>query len=107
MLEAMNFKMLPLQGRLIHHEVDGVHSTIVIFSRVTLDALLSDIVLSKSEYLETMPWEEIISRCQSKMNPGFQVSIGGAPPVLKKGKVEPITLNVVQRGGNKKVCISL
>ncbi|ELT91730.1 hypothetical protein CAPTEDRAFT_202452 [Capitella teleta] len=71
--------------------------------QVTLDPLLCDALIHKSEYMETISWEEITNRCLSKMNPGFQVSVGGAPPVLKKGKVEPIVLNVAQRGGNKKV----
>ncbi|XP_052685592.1 eukaryotic translation initiation factor 2D-like [Crassostrea angulata] len=33
----------------------------------------------------------------------FKVEFQGQPPIIRKGKMEEITLNVFQRGSNKKV----
>ena len=33
----------------------------------------------------------------------YSISLHGGPPVVKKGKPNPILLKVVQRAGNKKV----
>lgn len=39
------------------------------------------------------------------MQPGCLIKLAGQQPVLRKGKMEPIKLNVVQRGSQKKVCV--
>ena len=75
------------------------------FSWVTLDGPLSDLLLNKGEYTEALRWDEIFSRCQSKLGPGYQIRFPGKRPELKKGKPEPIVFNVAQRSGNKKVNI--
>ena len=38
-----------------------------------------------------------------KMQPGCLIQFPGKPPILKKGKVDPIKLDVEQRGSKKKV----
>lgn len=42
-------------------------------------------------------------RLAGKMQNVFKVEFPGQPPTIKKGKMEEITLNVFQRGSNKKV----
>ena len=37
------------------------------------------------------------------MQPGCLIQFPGKPPILKKGKVDPIKLDVEQRGSKKKV----
>ena len=32
-----------------------------------------------------------------------EIKVEGRPPIVKKGKIDPIKLDVVQRGSNKKV----
>lgn len=39
----------------------------------------------------------------SKMQPGYQLTFPNLKPIVKKGKLEPIDISVVQRSGNKKV----
>ena len=70
---------------------------------VILDAILSDLLLNKGEYIEYMSWDEIISRCQSKMTPAYMITSSGVQGAVKKGKLEPIKFIIEKRGGNKKV----
>ena len=37
------------------------------------------------------------------MSDMFRISIEGGEPITKKGKLEAISINVLQRAGNKKV----
>ena len=73
------------------------------FRFVTLDGPLSDLLLSKGETVESFRWDELVNRCQSKMGPAYQITFPGKQPALKKGKPDPVVINVVQRAGNKKV----
>ena len=73
------------------------------FRFVTLDGPLTDLLLSKGEIIESFRWDELLNRCQSKMGPAYQITFPGKQPALKKGKPDPVVINVVQRAGNKKV----
>ena len=42
-------------------------------------------------------------RLINKMSPVYEVIFQGQPAVIKKGSVEPIKIDVVQRASNKKV----
>ena len=75
----------------------------VYFRYVTLDGPLSDLLLSKGENIESFRWDDLLTRCQSKMGPAYQITFPGKPPALKKGKPDPVVINVAQRAGNKKV----
>ena len=44
-----------------------------------------------------------VCRLLKKMSDMFRISIEGGEPITKKGKLEPISINVLQRAGNKKV----
>ncbi len=68
-----------------------------------LDGPLSDLILSKGEATEHLRWEDLFARCQSRMGPAYQVTFPGKAPSLKKGKPDPVHINVAQRAGNKKV----
>lgn len=46
-------------------------------------------------------------RLAGKMQNVFKVEFPGQPPIIKKGKMEEITLNVFQRGSNKKVWMKI
>ena len=45
-------------------------------------------------------------RITEKLQPGCLIQFAGKPNILKKGKVDPITLNLEQRGSKKKVLIT-
>ena len=70
------------------------------------DVVLSDLVLAKSEYVESLRWDDLFSRVLQKLTPAYQCTHPGQAPVIRKGKLQPVTLNVQQRGSNKKVDIS-
>ena len=70
-----------------------------------MDPLLSEVLLTKGEYMETLPWEEVFSRGLARMSVAYQIAFPGQRPLLKKGQVNPIRLNIVQRASNKKVKI--
>ncbi|KAK3599846.1 hypothetical protein CHS0354_022416 [Potamilus streckersoni] len=75
-------------------------------SQVLLDPVLADIVLNKEEGdITTLKWEQLFSRFTSKMQTVHEITFPGLPPVLKKGKVEPIKIDVVQRASNKKITL--
>ena len=71
---------------------------------MTLDPILCDLVVAKGEYLETLEWNELFERCRARLTSVTSVSVNGKAPVIKKGKMEQIVLNVQLRAGNKKVC---
>lgn len=73
---------------------------------MTLDPILTDVLLNKSEYIETLRYDELTMRCLNKMTLAHHMSFNGQPPVLKKGKLDPIKINIVTRSGNKKVRVS-
>ena len=79
------------------------HRTFFLNRFATLDPILSDVVLNKGEYLESLRYDELTTRCLSKMTLAHKMSFNGQPAVLKKGKLEPVNIKVVQRSGNKKV----
>ncbi|XP_062579935.1 eukaryotic translation initiation factor 2D-like [Saccostrea cucullata] len=73
-------------------------------SMVKLDPLLASIVLGKGENDVTqLRWDDLTSRIANKMQNVYKVEFPGQAPVIRKGKIEEITLNVFQRGSNKKV----
>ncbi|ESO92608.1 hypothetical protein LOTGIDRAFT_233056 [Lottia gigantea] len=75
-------------------------------SLIKLDPILAEIVLRKTECdVVTMKWDLAKARLFEKMQPGFQITFPGKPPIIKKGKIDPIKIDVVQRMGNKKVTL--
>ena len=72
-------------------------------SMVRLDALLHDTLVSRGDYVETLRWDELVSRCLAKMTPVHCVTFASAEAQIHRGRLEPIELDVVQRGSNKKV----
>ncbi|XP_064625145.1 eukaryotic translation initiation factor 2D-like [Lineus longissimus] len=72
--------------------------------KVILDPVLTD-VLFRSEGATSVRYDELIKRCLEKMSPMHQMTYPGEKPVVKKGKVEPVTFMIAQRGGNKKVTL--
>ncbi|XP_064605248.1 eukaryotic translation initiation factor 2D-like [Liolophura sinensis] len=75
-------------------------------SVVQIDPIIGDVVLDKGEVNTThMTWEELLSRFLQKMPVVHQVTFPGRPPVIRKGKLEPISVNVEQRTSNKKVTL--
>lgn len=46
-----------------------------------------------------------LHRVADKMQNVHKLEFPGQPPIIRKGKIEGITLNVFQRGSNKKVCM--
>lgn len=60
--------------------------------------------MSRSDpYTETLAWDELIGRIHGKLTAAYQYTLPGKAPVVKKGAVQPITMDVQKRGGNKRV----
>uniref|UniRef100_A0AAY5EY37 Eukaryotic translation initiation factor 2D n=1 Tax=Electrophorus electricus TaxID=8005 RepID=A0AAY5EY37_ELEEL len=74
---------------------------------VSINPVLCDCLLEKSEYqdVELLKWEDLLSRVLSRMQACHQLLFPGQVPVVRKGQVEPIDINVASRGSNKKVTI--
>ncbi|CAH1244213.1 EIF2D [Branchiostoma lanceolatum] len=72
---------------------------------IVVDPLLCDALRQKGENLTHLTWEDLFTRCCDKMSPCAQLVFPGQPPVLKKGKLEPVDVQVQQRSGNKKVTL--
>lgn len=71
---------------------------------VNLDPVLHEAVVNRKEgYKEQLRWDEIFSRMLGKMAPAIRITRPGFNPVIRKGKLEPIEINVAKRSGNKKV----
>uniref|UniRef100_A0A4W4DWI6 Eukaryotic translation initiation factor 2D n=1 Tax=Electrophorus electricus TaxID=8005 RepID=A0A4W4DWI6_ELEEL len=72
-----------------------------------INPVLCDCLLEKSEYqdVELLKWEDLLSRVLSRMQACHQLLFPGQVPVVRKGQVEPIDINVASRGSNKKVTI--
>ena len=72
-------------------------------SSVELDPVLSSLSLHKGEYAERLRWEELFGRVFNKLSPACRFVLPGQPPVIRKGKLEPISMKLATRAGNKKV----
>jgi translation initiation factor 2D len=74
-------------------------------SLVRLDATLCDAVVPRGDYVEVLRWDELIDRCLAKMSAVHRVTFTGCEPRIHRGHIEPISLDVQQRGANKKVTV--
>ncbi|XP_076463313.1 eukaryotic translation initiation factor 2D-like [Babylonia areolata] len=72
--------------------------------QVLLDPILAGLLLTKNEGDKShLTWNTLFNRLCDKLQPGCLIRMTGREPVLKKGKMPPITFKVVQRGSKKKV----
>jgi len=76
---------------------------VVCDSQVKLDAVLHDMLVNRGDYIETLRWDELVSRCLARMTPVHCITFTGAETQVRRGRLEPIELDVVQRASNKKV----
>ncbi|XP_045160604.2 eukaryotic translation initiation factor 2D-like isoform X2 [Mercenaria mercenaria] len=75
-------------------------------NEVMLDPILAEMLLVKAEGdRSTLKWDDVYSRLLNKMSPVYEMLFEGQPPVIRKGNVEPIKIDVVQRASNKKATI--
>ncbi|XP_071954472.1 eukaryotic translation initiation factor 2D-like isoform X2 [Antedon mediterranea] len=77
-------------------------------SMIVLDPHLSDAVVNKGEYITHLKWDQLFTRFYDKMQGGYQVAFPGevaGSKSVKKGKIQPINISVVQKAGNKKVTL--
>ncbi|OQR76612.1 eukaryotic translation initiation factor 2D-like [Tropilaelaps mercedesae] len=72
---------------------------------VQLEPVLARIVLAKNEYNSQVTWETLNRRVLSKCQSAYEIRIPHREPILKEGAIEPITINVATRCGNKKVTL--
>ncbi|XP_054714541.1 eukaryotic translation initiation factor 2D-like [Uloborus diversus] len=72
---------------------------------VVLDPILCDCVAKKNDIKDVMTWDELQDLIVSKMPHAYQVGFDDKDPVVKKGKLEPITVTIDTRTGNKKVTL--
>nr|XP_054764505.1 eukaryotic translation initiation factor 2D-like [Lytechinus pictus] len=81
------------------------------YSRVTLDPILHDAVVNKSECSIThLKWDQLFTRFLHKMNPGYQIVFpgelpAGVQPQIHKGQVQPIILKLDRKAGNKWITV--
>ncbi|XP_005101830.1 eukaryotic translation initiation factor 2D [Aplysia californica] len=74
--------------------------------QVTLDPVLAHIILKPAEGdLDHMNWEQVINRVMGKMQQATAIISGSGPPTIKKGKLDPIKLDVAMRASQKKVTV--
>lgn len=78
----------------------------IIFSQVTLDPILSDVMLKKGDMTATLSWEELMNRCQAKLSTVYEMIFPNqTSPVIVKGEIEPVDITTASRAGNKKVTL--
>ncbi|KAG8589265.1 hypothetical protein GDO81_006323 [Engystomops pustulosus] len=72
---------------------------------VTVNPVICDCLLDKSEQhdITLLKWDDLVTRCLERMQHSHQVTFPGSSPVIRKGNIEPIDINVAQRASNKKV----
>lgn len=71
---------------------------------VNLDATLRK-VTNMSDETVSLSWEDVITKIMSRMTHSYQCTLSGKATVVNKGKLEPITIHVAKRTGNKKVTL--
>nr|XP_020666327.1 eukaryotic translation initiation factor 2D [Pogona vitticeps] len=74
---------------------------------VKVNPILCDCLLNKSEQDEVLKlkWDDLLSRCLDQLQPFHQVTVFGHEPIVRKGNIDPIDINLAQRSCNKKVTI--
>ncbi|XP_064476599.1 eukaryotic translation initiation factor 2D-like [Ornithodoros turicata] len=72
---------------------------------VVLDPVLTDVATTRDNRPETLAWEELFQKILSRMQYAHEITFPGEKPQVRKGALEPITVSVAQRTGNKKVTL--
>ncbi|XP_022659748.1 eukaryotic translation initiation factor 2D-like [Varroa jacobsoni] len=72
---------------------------------VQLEPILARVVLAKNEYDTQVTWETLNRRILSKCQSAYEIRVPNREPIIKKGAIEPITISVATRCGNKKVTL--
>ncbi|XP_033008776.1 eukaryotic translation initiation factor 2D isoform X2 [Lacerta agilis] len=74
---------------------------------IKVNPILCDCLLEKSEQYEIskLGWDNLLSRCLDHLQPFHQVTFFGHDPIVRKGNIDPIDINIAQRSCNKKVTI--
>ncbi|XP_078098334.1 eukaryotic translation initiation factor 2D isoform X2 [Mustelus asterias] len=74
---------------------------------VVINPILCDCLLEKSEHhtIAKLTWDDLFTRCLMKLQKCHQVTFPGQKPVVRKGEIKPINIDIAQRGSNKKVTI--
>lgn len=75
-------------------------------SEVLLDPILAEILLTNAEGDRSfLTWDAVFSRMMNKMAAVYEIAVFGQDPIIRKGNLEPIKLDVLSRAANKKVTI--
>ncbi|XP_067913387.1 eukaryotic translation initiation factor 2D isoform X2 [Heterodontus francisci] len=74
---------------------------------VTINPTLCDCILEKSEHhaITKLTWDDLFTRCLQRVQRCHQVTIPGQKPIIRKGNIKHISIDVAQRASNKKVTI--
>ncbi|XP_067863638.1 eukaryotic translation initiation factor 2D [Heptranchias perlo] len=74
---------------------------------VTINPTLCDCILEKSEYhtVTKLKWDDLFTRCLERLQQCHQVTFPGQKPIIRKGSIKPISIDVAQRASNKKVTL--
>ncbi|XP_072886968.1 eukaryotic translation initiation factor 2D isoform X1 [Hemitrygon akajei] len=74
---------------------------------VIVNPTLCDCILEKSEHhtLTKLKWDDLFARCLERLQECHQVTFPGQKPIVRKGCIKHIVIDVAQRASNKKVTL--
>ncbi|XP_051890752.1 eukaryotic translation initiation factor 2D isoform X2 [Pristis pectinata] len=74
---------------------------------VIVNPTLCDCILEKSEHhiVTKLKWDDLFARCLERLQECHQVTFPGQNPIIRKGSIKPIVIDVAQRASNKKVTL--
>ncbi|XP_041052307.1 eukaryotic translation initiation factor 2D isoform X1 [Carcharodon carcharias] len=74
---------------------------------IVINPTLCDCILEKFEHhtITKITWDDLFTRCLERMQQCHEVTFPGQKPIVRKGEIKPINIDVVQRASNKKVTI--
>ncbi|XP_072135056.1 eukaryotic translation initiation factor 2D isoform X2 [Mobula birostris] len=74
---------------------------------VIVNPTLCDCILEKCEHhtVTKLKWDDLFARCLERLQECHQVTFPGQKPIIRKGCIKHIIIDVVQRASNKKVTL--
>ncbi|XP_062921258.1 eukaryotic translation initiation factor 2D isoform X2 [Mobula hypostoma] len=74
---------------------------------VIVNPTLCDCILEKCEHhtVTKLKWDDLFARCLERLQECHQVSFPGQKPIIRKGCIKHIIIDVAQRASNKKVTL--
>ncbi|CAE1304714.1 EIF2D [Acanthosepion pharaonis] len=74
-------------------------------AEVQLDPVLASVVLRPGENKPFLEWKDLVSRLTAKMEVAHELRVSGQAPILRKGQIKNISIEVQKRMNNKRATI--